>query len=120
MTVFLNNSRRRDHVKIYNSVDAFFDLATEGMQATKAVGLEPGTECVVATPVGDYEIRFTWFAFSHEATMPDDLGEQCRVFFGKRLRSETMPKSKAVITEPYDVFFTGAGGFKRLSVIPAE
>jgi hypothetical protein len=35
--IFLNNFRRREHARIYNSVEEFFDLGTEGMQAGVAV-----------------------------------------------------------------------------------
>lgn len=49
--------------------------------------------------------------------MPDEPGTEVRVQFGKRLRSERLPKSEAAKIEPYAVFFNVKGHFKRQSVI---
>ncbi len=82
-----------------------------------AVGLKPGTECIVATPTDDDDIEFAWFSFSKEIEMLNEDEYPCRVFLGKRLRAETMPKAKAARTKPYAAFFNSLGHFKRLSVI---
>ena len=49
--------------------------------------------------------------------MPDENGNPSRVFIGKRLRSETLSKSKAARTKPYSVYFNSNGHFKRRSAI---
>ncbi len=84
-----------------------------------ATDLRPGDECVVATPVESGEIDFTWFSFTHEKIMdmPDKPGTEVRVQFGKRIRSECLPKAEAARSRPYSVLFNVNGHFKRLSVI---
>ncbi|MGA2260179.1 MAG: hypothetical protein ABSH28_01950 [Acidobacteriota bacterium] len=118
MPIFFNNCRSRDHATLYGS-DAFYDLYLTGKQAAMATDLVPGDECVVATTAPNGEIEFVWFTFTHDEILlaPDEPGTGVRVLFGKWIRSETMPKAKAVKTIPYSVFFNVNGHFKRPSVI---
>lgn len=74
----------------------------------------------MATRDGTRGIRFDWFAFSHEAIHPAPEGEDIRVFYGSRLRSEVLPKPVAASTDPYSSFFDCRGHFKRVSAIDTE
>lgn len=116
MPRFFNNCCARNHVGIYGGT-AFYDPACTGKQGTMATDLKRGEECIVATPNKDGDIEFVWFAFTHEKNMPDENGVPSRIQCGKRLRSQTLSKSKAAKTKPYSVFFNVNGHFKRLSVI---
>lgn len=118
MPFLFNNCRARDHATLYG-VDAFYDLYCTGKQAAMAADIAPGDQCIVATTAANGDIEFGWFSFSHEELLPapDEPGTKVRVLFGRRIRSETMPRSKAVRTEPYSVFFNVNGHFKRPSVI---
>jgi hypothetical protein len=116
MPRFFNNCRARNHVEIYGS-NAFYDLNRTGKQASMATDLKRGEECVVAIPNEEGDIEFVWFSFLQEKITPDENGVATRVQFGKRLRSETISKTKAAKTEPYSVFFNVNGNFKRRSVI---
>ncbi len=118
MPVFFNNCRCRPHTEIYRG-SAFYDLNPYGQQAEMAVGLKRGEECVVATPNEDGDIDFVWFSFAQEVRMPDENGNSSRVFIGKQLRAETLPKAKAARNKPYAVYFNfnRNGHFKRRSVI---
>lgn len=84
-----------------------------------ATDLRPDDECVVATPVQDGIMEFTWFSFIYERIMemPDEPGTEVRAQFGRWLRSERIPNSEGARTDPYSVFFSVNGHFKRLSVI---
>ncbi|MGD0209655.1 MAG: hypothetical protein ABSC14_01585 [Desulfomonilia bacterium] len=118
MRFYFNNCLSRDHAALYG-IDAFYDLYRSGKQAEMATNLKPNDECVVATTAPNGEITFDWFTFTHEdiLPMPDEPGTRVRVLFGKRIRTETMPKSTAARTTPYSVFFNVNGHFKRPSVI---
>jgi len=121
MPRFFNNCRRFPHKERYpvkrgTEGTAFYDLYRTGKQASMATDLKRGEECLVATPNEDGDVEFVRFSFSHEERGHQD-GESMRVFFGKRLSSKTLPKTKAAKTEPYSVFFDKNGNFKRLSVI---
>ncbi len=100
----------------------FYDLECIGRQAAMATDLQPGDECVVATPTQWGDIEFAWFSFSRESIMPmpDEPGTTVRVLFGKRIRSETLSKASAARTEPYSVFFNVKGHFKRPAVIRSK
>ncbi|MGP1346372.1 MAG: protein NO VEIN domain-containing protein [Phycisphaerales bacterium] len=115
---YFNNTRNRDHVKLYGS-GAFFDLSRDGRQGTQARGLALGQLCVVAEKPSDGEVAFGWYSFSDEAMIRDPSGVPCRVFFGRHLGSETVPKEAAVASREYAAFFTRVGGFKRGSVFRA-
>ena len=117
MAVFFNNCRRRDHAGLFGA-GAFYDLNRHGLQAT--ANLPPGEECVVATPAADGDIVFSWFRFSHESVTPAEDGVGVRVLFGEFVRSETLCREEAIVTEPYSVFFNVNGHFKRLSVVPSR
>lgn len=115
---YFNNCRARNHAVLYPA-GAFYDLYRFGRQANMATGLRPGDECVVATPAEGGDIDFTWFSFTHEGIMemPDEPGTKVRVQFGKRIRSEYLPKAEAARSDLYSVFFNVKGHFKRPSVI---
>lgn len=115
MPTFFNNSSARDHRNIYPV--PFFDLNLSGRQATMAVGLKAGDQCVVATPTKSGEVVFQRFAFSHEEVHPDEKGIRVRVFYGKLIGSATLPKALAAQKEKYSVFFDVNGHFKRASVV---
>ena len=115
--IFLNNRDRRKHAAIYGA-NAFYDLNLTGLQATMAMDLTTGDECVVATPAHSGNlIDFSWFRFLREEILPDDNGTQTRVLFGDYLRSQAIDKAEAAETEPYAKFFNVNGDFKRRSVI---
>lgn len=117
MPVFFNNCKNRPHADLFGP-RAFYDLNRTGEQANMALNLQPGAECVVATRSSDGDdLVFTWFSFSHEETMPAEDGALVRVLFGDCLRSETLPRSQAIATDPYSAFFNVNGHFKRRSVV---
>lgn len=116
MIVYLNNCNRREHERIYGS-GAFYDLATVGYQATRANNLSVGQQCIVATPEKDGKIVFSWYEFLREAVKKDDEGNSCRVFFGHRIKSDTLSKGDAARDRLYSTFFDKDGNFKRQSVI---
>ncbi len=119
---FLNNCQGYDHARLYED-GAFYDLNLTGRQATMATDIVEGDKCVVATRNPDEDhgpytpINFSWFSFSHEDVCRTKKGTQIRVFFGKWLKSEQLPKNKAAAIEPYSIFFNINGHFKRPSVI---
>lgn len=115
VATFFNNSSARNHRGIYPV--PFFDLNIHGRHETMATGLQPGAECVVATPGESGDIMFQWFSFAHEQVMPDEKGEDVRVFYGRLLSAESMPKAVAAQHERYGVFFDVNGHFKRASVV---
>jgi hypothetical protein len=115
----MNNCRRRDHVRHFGP-GAFFDLLREGKQAEMATDIEAGDECIVATQDQHRKtVEFDWFKLSHEKKMVDKDGVPCRVFFGKRTKSETMPKKRATKARLYSAFFNKRGHFKQISVVPS-
>ena len=116
MLVYLNNCHGREHERIYGS-GAFYDLATVGYQATKATNLRVGQQCIVATLEKDGKIMFTWYKFLRDGVKQDDEGNSCRVFFGERIRSDTLSKGAATRDVRYSAFFDKNGNFKRHSVI---
>lgn len=120
MRFFFNNSRCREHGRLYGA-DAFYDLNLTGKQATMATDVKPGDQCIVATPIRDGMIEFGWFSFAHAQVLPlpEEPGSSVLVFFGNRLRTETLSKADAVHTEPYSVYFNVNGDFKRPSVVAA-
>ena len=120
MPILMNNCHNRDHAGMYPSSGvhvAFYDLGRRGLQGKQARNLPPGAECVVARYEGARDIRFDWFAFSHEEVRPSKEGEDVRVFFGSPLRTEVLPKAAAVESPLYGAFFDATGGFKHESVI---
>jgi hypothetical protein len=120
MPLFLNNSEIREHARFYpkdGELVPFYDLNRTGTHATQAVNLHVGTECVVATPHGARDIRFEWYSFVREAKHPAPEGVDVRVFYGTKVKEVVLPQKQAVVTEPYAVFFTPEGGFRRGSVI---
>lgn len=116
--MLFNNCRSRPHAQLYGA-GAFYDLNRYGLQAHMASDLVPGQHCCVATPAAGNEIEFAWYCFSHEQKMhdADDPKSLLRVFFGEWLGSETLPRAKAIGTEPYAQFFNVNGHFKRRSAI---
>jgi len=114
--IYFNNCRGRDHVAIYGD-GAFFDLNTTGQQATKALDLPVGQECVVATKDVKGKITFNWYSLLRETILPDDTGSPCRVFFGELITSETVGNDRAVRLKRYAPFFNVRRHFKQQSVI---
>ena len=115
--VFLNNCDRRKHAALYGA-NAFYDPNLVGLQATMAMDLRAGDECVVATPGNSGNlIDFSWFRFLREDVLPDENGAQARVLFGDFLWSQEIDKAEAAQTEPYSRFFDVNGRFKRRSVV---
>jgi hypothetical protein len=121
MRVFFNNCRCRDHVRLYGPT-AFFDLLTTGKQAEMTPNVKAGDECVVATYHPDGGVTFSWYSLSHDSVQrdPEEAHSKVRVYFGKLLKSERLPKARAAKTEPYSVFFNVLGNFKRPSVIKVK
>jgi len=112
---FFNNCRNRDHIALYGS-GAFFDLLNSGRQITQARELTPGQACVVGNYAPDNRVKFNWYSFRYVAMLPDEHGELERVFFGRFLVSETLPKSKAASSVRYSALFKVTGEFKQGSV----
>ena len=117
--VYFNNCKGRDHVGIFGH-GAFFDLDVTGSQSKQALDLPVGQECVVASYTDSGRIAFDWYALAREATLPDDIGNPCRVFFGDLLSTEMLPKPKAAGSKRYSAFFNVNGHFKRPSVIHGD
>jgi hypothetical protein len=116
MIVYLNNCQGRNHVELFGK-DAFYDLYTTGLQASKATNLSVGQQCIVATPADDGQIVFSWYSFLRETVKPDDKGDSCRVFLGKFIKSDTLSKRDAARDGLYSTFFDKNGNFKRHSVL---
>ena len=116
MLVYFNNCNGRDHRRIFGD-GAFYDLDTVGHQATKANNLSSGQQCIVATAESDGEIAFCWYRLLHEAVKPDDEGHPCRVFFGRRIKTDRLSKRDAARDGIYSTFFDKNGNFERHSVI---
>lgn len=123
MPMLLNNCRNRCHAAFYPSNDgmiAFFDLETEGRQATQAVSLPKGTECIVVSkPIGGL-LRFQTFRFEREEVRqaPTDETGLLRVFFGRPFdEAVEMTQKQAAASGPFTRFFDVRGHFKRASVI---
>ena len=122
MLFLLNNCRGRRHSVLYGAASAFYDLNCTSRQGQAARNIKAGDECVVATREGSAaDVHFRWFRFSHEERRPDpNDGVEYRVFFGERMRSETLDKAEATETEPYSDFFNINGHFKQMSVIESK
>lgn len=98
---------------------AFYDLNTTGFQATLANNLPVGETCVVASRHQMSGITFDWYKFLREAVKADDTGIPCRVFFGRRFKSETLSRGDAMRDGIYSRFFAINGNFKRYPVLRA-
>lgn len=113
---FFNNCRSYDHVQAYGK-RAFFDLKNSGRQAKQARDLLPGQLCAVGSYGDGGQVIFRWYSFSNEAWNAD---KRRRVFFGRFLASETLPKRRAVRSAQYSVLFKRTGDFKQGSVFRRE
>ena len=99
MPVFFNNCRQRPHVSLFGPT-AFYDLNTWGKQAEMATNLKLGERCIVASYDDDGKVVFAWFSLAHESRRRGpETGTKVRVFFGKRLKSERLSKTKAAKTK---------------------
>jgi hypothetical protein len=123
--MLFNNSRKRNHVKLYGN-DAFFDLETSGPQAKVAdrlaTELTVGETCVVATPDIQYDtasdVTFDTYRFSRGAVKRDrERNVPCHAYFGKLSKTETMSRREAMKHPVYSQFFNINGHFKRPSVM---
>jgi hypothetical protein len=115
MVAYFNNCRGDDYS--HYGGGAFYDLRTEGIQATQATDLSVGQECVVASQTKDGQVTFNWYTFQREAIILGKDGTSYRVFFGKHIKIETLSKQAAAQNNLYSIFFTKKGYFKRQSVI---
>ena len=61
-------------------------------------------ECIVASPAIDGQIVFDWYLFQKKHLLPDDTGTPNRFFFGKFIKSETLPKKIAARHAIYSTF----------------
>jgi len=113
--IYFNNCRNRDHIALYGS-GVFFDLNNSGKQAAQARDLIPGQLCAVASYSVDGQVTFNWYSFTHETLLPNEYDEMVRVFFGRYLDSETLPKSRAAHSVRYSMLFNCTGDFKQVSV----
>jgi hypothetical protein len=112
---FFNNCRNRDHIALYGS-GAFFDLGNSAKQAAQARDLVPGQTCVVGAYADDGRVVFSWYSFTHEALLPDEHSNPVRVFFGRFVASERLPKSQAARSVHCSALFRRTGDFKLGSV----
>jgi hypothetical protein len=120
--VYFNNCKNREHERIFGP-GAFYDLNVIGIQASQAVGLQPGQECVVATTAPDDHVTFTWYSFFRERQLRERDSKdrtRYRVFFGDALLAETFSKEDAAADPRYHPFFNVKGHFKQQSTILAS
>jgi len=101
---FFNNCHNLDHVAYYGT-RAFFDLGTSGRQENQARNLRPGQACVVVSQSSGNRVVFKWYSFEYETILPRDDGVLNRVFLGRFLTSEELPKSEAAGSARYSAFF---------------
>lgn len=115
--VYFNNCKNRNHVEVYGA-NAFFDLGTTGLQASMALDLSVGQECVVASlwENNRARIRFDWFSLTTERLLQNEKDELNRVLFGDHIFDEVLPKARASTSKRYQALFNVSGGFKRPSV----
>lgn len=116
---FFNNCHNLDHVAHYGA-GAFFDLGTSGRQGNQARNLRPGQACVVGSWSSDNRVVFKWYSFEYETILPGNDGVLNRVFFGRFLTSEELPKSKAARSALYSALFKITGDFKQGSVFQKD
>lgn len=116
MPHYLNNCANRDHKSLFG-YDAFYDLDTTGIQATKHYEFRPGDFCVVASQPSAEIISFSWYKFKEFRLAVDDRGSNCRVLTGDFEKEESMPKKDAANHKYYRPFFDKNGNFKRQSVL---
>lgn len=79
-----NNCKNRSHERRFGP-GAYYDLHVTGIQASQAVGLPVGQECVVATMAPDKRVTFTWYSFLKERRLRERGSEDrtlYRVLFG--------------------------------------
>jgi hypothetical protein len=115
--VLFINCAERNHGEIYRNRAAFYDLGTDGIQASQATYLRPGDICVVATPTSGGRVSFDWYSLQRVKIQPDNTGAKNRVFIGTSLKHESMMKSKATRYSEYAAFFNVNGHFKRQSTL---
>jgi hypothetical protein len=116
MAVLFNNCSGRNHVELFGAT-AFYDLETSGRHSTQALNLPNGAECVVASYEPSGSVAFNWYELSAERRQTDpDRDVQVRVFHGKWMRKEVLPKGVAAQTGIYRAFFNRLGHFKQVSV----
>lgn len=117
--VYFNNCKNRPHERLFGP-GAFYDLNVAGIQASQAVGLPVGQQCVVATTAPDSRVTFTWYSFLRERRLPERGNPdrtRYRVFFGDPLLAETLAKDAAAAHPRYRAFFNVRGHFKQQSTI---
>lgn len=117
--VYFNNCKNRPHERLFGA-GAFYDLNITGIQASQAVGLQAGQQCVVVTTGPDGRAIFTWYSFLRERRLPESGSAdrtRYRVFFGDPLGAETFSKEAAAADPRYRAFFNVLGHFKQQSTI---
>jgi hypothetical protein len=120
--VHFNNCKNRPHERLFGA-GAFYDLNVTGIQASQAVGLQVGQECVVATTAPDSRVTFTWYSFLRERQLRESGSAdrtKYRVFFGDPLLAETFSKETAAAHPRYRAFFNVRGHFKQQSTMSAS
>jgi 5-methylcytosine-specific restriction endonuclease McrA len=117
--VYFNNCKNRPHERFFGP-GAFYDLNVTGVQASQAVGLPVGQQCVVATTAPESRVTFTWYSFLRERRLRERENAdrtRYRVFFGDPLFFETIAKDAAAAHPRYQAFFNVRGQFKQQSTI---
>jgi hypothetical protein len=120
--VYFNNCNNRPHERLFGP-GAFYDLNVTGRQASQAVSLPVGQECVVATTAPDNRVTFTWYSLLRERRLRERGNEDrtlYRVFFGDLLLAETFSKEAATAHPRYRAFFDVRGHFKQQATITAS
>ena len=120
--VYFNNCKNRPHERLFGA-GAFYDLDVTGFQASQAVGLPVGQECVVAKMASNNRVTFTWYSFLRERRLRERGNEDrglYRVLFGDLLLAETFSKEAATAHPRYRAFFNVRGHFKQQSTISAS
>jgi len=104
---------------VYNRSDAFFDLETEGHQASQATELSTGDECLVAQKANDAnEVRFDRYILKGIHVLKDKYtGSMGRVFCGDHVSFELLPKLQACEHPEYREIFNSLNHFKRTAIV---
>ena len=114
MTIFMLNSDRRNHARLYGP-GAFYDLNTS-THADLIRDVETGQKCVVANPIGENLVCFDWFAFLCEEQLPSPTNQLFRVFSvctcGQRCWTRTW-RLRAIPTASSSAATVATGEYRR-------
>lgn len=126
--IYFNNCRDRDFLAHYGRHgvrDCFYDLGFDEPQASQAINLKPGQECIVATvdkidrktlPLPKRPVRFDRYIFRREEELLDSEGKRSRVLCGEYVG--TIAKHRqGIAPKHFPMFFNKRGHFLQRSTI---